>query len=60
MLNSWSECAIEHSPHLAAWGGCGAKKVVLCLFTQYLDSNLSASGAIVEIHEDYLLPGAQR
>jgi hypothetical protein len=29
------------------------------LLAQYLNGNLSGPGAIIEIHEDYLLPGAQ-
>jgi len=29
------------------------------LFAQYLNDNLPRPGAIIEIHEDYLLPGAQ-
>ncbi len=29
------------------------------LLTQYLNNNLSGSGAVVKIHEYYLLPGAQ-
>ena len=29
------------------------------LLAQYLNGNLSGPGAIIEIYEDYLLPGAQ-
>ena len=39
--------------------GRGAGKLVPHLFAQYLDGNLPGSGAIIEIYEDYLLPGPQ-